>query len=70
MDFVVQAFVKADARVAIAAAAVLVIACLALGFLRVARSIWNEHNARFGRIQRRLEKDATALVDRLLRRDS
>jgi hypothetical protein len=43
--------------------------CLAVGFVRSARAIRKEHEARFNRIQRRLERDAAALVDRLLRRD-
>ena len=50
-------------------ALVLLIVCLAVGFGYSARSIRKEHKARFSRIQRRLEEDAAALVDRLLRRD-
>ena len=45
------------------------LACLAVGFVQSARAIRREHQARFSRIQRRLEEDATALIDRLLRRD-
>ena len=54
---------------AVVAALVLLTVCLAIGFVHAARSIRKEHEARFNRIQRRLEADASALVDRLLRRD-
>jgi hypothetical protein len=60
--------VEIEARVAVVAL-VLLIVCLAVGFGYSARSIRKEHKARFSRIQRRLEEDAAALVDRLLRRD-
>ena len=50
------------------AALVALTVCLAVAFVRSARAIRNEHEARFSRIQRRLEDDAYALVDRLLRR--
>jgi hypothetical protein len=61
--------VEVDARLAVVAALVLFTVCLAVGFVYAARSIRKEHVARFSRIQRRLETDAQALVDRLLRRD-
>ena len=67
--FVVQAFVGIDVRVAVVGALVLLAICLAVVFVRAARSIRREHEARFNRIQQRLEEDASALVDRLLRRD-
>ena len=57
-----------DVRVAVVVAALVVlVVCLAVGFVRAARSIRKEHEARFSRIQRRLEEDAAALVDRLFR---
>ena len=56
-------------RLAVVAALVLLTICLAVGFVYAARSMWKEHEARFSRIQQRLERDAAALVDRLLRRD-
>jgi hypothetical protein len=56
-------------RLAVVAALVLLTVCLAVGFVHAARSIRKEHEARFNRIQRRLERDAAALLDRLLRRD-
>jgi hypothetical protein len=62
--------VEVDVRLAVVAALVLLTVCLAVGFVHIARSIWKEHEARFSRIQRRLEREAGALVDRLLRRDS
>jgi hypothetical protein len=68
-DFVVKAFVEVDVRLAVVGALVLLTICLAVGFVHAARSIRQEHEARFSRIQRRLERDAAALVDRLLRRD-
>jgi hypothetical protein len=58
-----------DVRLAVVAGLVLLTVCLAVGYTKAARSIRKEHEARFNRIQRRLEEDATALVDRLLRRD-
>ena len=58
-----------DVRLAVVAALVLLTIGLGVGFVRVARSIRKEHVARFSRIQRRLEVDAAALVDLLLRRD-
>ena len=56
-------------RLAVVAALVLLLVCLAVAFVRAARSIRREHQARRTRLQQRLEEDATALVDRLLRRD-
>jgi len=53
----------------VVAALVLLLVCLAVAFVRAARSIRREHQARRTRLQQRLEEDATALVDRLLRRD-
>lgn len=47
---------------------VLLTVCLAIVFVYAACSIRKEHEARFSRIQQRLEKDATAIVDRLLKR--
>jgi hypothetical protein len=61
--------VEIEVRVAVVVALVLLMVCLTVGFVYSARSIRNEHEARFRRIQRRLEEDAAALVDRLLRRD-
>lgn len=58
-----------DVRVIIVAALVLLTIGLAVAFAYSARSIRKEHTARFNRIQRQLERDAAALVDRLLRRD-
>ena len=58
-----------DVRLTVVAALVLLTVCLAVAFVRAARSIRKEHEERFNRIQRRLERDAVALVDRLLRRD-
>lgn len=55
--------------VVVIAALVLLTVCLAVGFVHIARSIRKEHEARFSRIQQRLEADAAALVDRLFRRD-
>jgi len=69
IDLVVKAVVEVDVRLAVVAGLVLLTACLAVGFVYSARSIRKEHEARFSRIQRRLEEDAAALVDRLLRRD-
>ena len=60
---------QVDARLVVVGALVVLFVCLAIAFTRAARSIRKEHEARFSRIQRRLEEDATALVDRLLRRD-
>jgi hypothetical protein len=54
---------------AVVAGLALLLICLAVGFVRIAIAIRREHQARFSRIQQRLERDATALVDRLLRRD-
>jgi len=53
----------------VVAAVVLLIVFLAVAFVRSARAIRKEHRARVTRMQRRLEEDATALVDWLLRRD-
>ena len=61
--------VQVDVEVVVIGALVLLTACLGVGFVHIARSIRKEHEARFSRIQRRLETDATALVDRLIRRD-
>jgi hypothetical protein len=61
--------VEVDVRLAVVAALVLLTVCLAVGFVYSARSIRKEHEARFSRIQRRLEEDAAALVDQLLHRD-
>ena len=58
-----------DVRLAALAALVLLTVCLAIAFVRAARSIRREHQARRTRMQQRLEEDATALVDRLFRRD-
>ena len=57
-----------DVRLAVVAGLVVLTVCLAVAFVRAASSIRKEHRARFTRIQQRLEADATALVDRLLRR--
>ena len=57
-----------DDRLVIAALVLLTV-CLAVGFVYAARSIHREHEARFSRIQRQLQRDAAALVDRLLQRD-
>jgi hypothetical protein len=54
-------------RLAVVAALVVLMVCLAVGFAQAARSIRDEHAARFRRIQRRLEEDAAALVNRLFR---
>jgi len=59
--------VEGEVRLAVGALVLLAV-CLAVAFVHAARSIRREHEARFIRIQRRLEQDATALVDRLLRR--
>ena len=59
---------RVEARL-IVAALVVVAVCLAVAFVRIARAIRREHEARFSRIQRRLEQDANALVDSLLERD-
>jgi hypothetical protein len=61
--------VDVDVRVAIVAALVVLTVCLAAGFVHAARAIRREQKARLSRIQRRLEADAQALVDHLLRRD-
>jgi hypothetical protein len=58
-----------DVRLAVVAALVLLFVCLAVTYVRAARAIRRDHEARFSRIQRRLEEDANALVDRLFRRD-
>lgn len=68
-DVVVKAFVEIDERLAVVAALVLLTVCLGVGFVQAARSIRKEHEVRFRRIQRRLEADAAALVDLLVRRD-
>lgn len=69
VDFGVKTVVEVDVRLVVVAALVLLTVCLAVGFVNIARSIRKEHEERFSRIQRRLERDAAALVDRLLRRD-
>ena len=66
---VVKSLVELDVRPAVVAAVVLLIVFLAVAFVRSARAIRKEHRARVTRMQRRLEEDATALVDWLLRRD-
>ena len=58
-----------DVSLVVVVALVLLTVCLAVGFVHAARTIRKEHEARFSRIQQRLEADASALVDRLLRRD-
>jgi hypothetical protein len=57
-----------DVRVVVVSGVVLLTVCLAIVFVYAACSIRKEHEARFSRIQQRLEKDATAIVDRLLKR--
>jgi hypothetical protein len=57
-----------DVRVVVVSGVVLLTVCLAIVFVYSACSIRKEHEARFNRIQQRLEKDATAIVDRLLKR--
>jgi hypothetical protein len=61
--------VNVDVRLVVGAAALLLTICLALSFVQAARAIQKEHHARFKRIQQRLERDAAALVDRLLHRN-
>lgn len=56
-------------RLVVVAALVLITLGLAVGFVQAARSLRKEYKERFSRIQRRLEADASALVDLLLRRD-
>ena len=51
------------------AAVVLLMVSLTVAFAHAARSIWREHEARHNRIQRQLQKDAIALLNRLLRQD-
>lgn len=68
-DWGVKAFVKVDVRLVVGAATLLLTVCLAVAFVHVARAIRKEHHARFNRIQQRLERDAAALLDRLLRRN-
>ena len=65
----VKSSVGIDVRVVVVAALVLLTVCLTVAFVQIARTIRKEHQARFRQIQQRLERDATALVDRLLRRD-
>lgn len=64
----VKALVDVRVPLAVVSALILLTVCLAIGFVHTARAIYKEHHARFSRIQQRLEADATALVDRLLRR--
>lgn len=64
---VVKPFV--DLRLIITVGVMLLIVRLAVVFVYSARSIRKEHKTRFNRIQRQLERDAAALLDRLLRRD-
>lgn len=59
---------KVDVRLAIALAVGLLTVGLGVAFGYAARAIRREHDIRFRRIQQRLERDAAALVDRLLRR--
>jgi len=61
--------VAVDVSLVVVVGLVLLTVCLAVGFVQAARTIRKEHEARFSRIQQRLEADASALVDRLLRRD-
>jgi hypothetical protein len=56
-------------RLIVVAALVLLTGCLAVGFVRSALSIRQEHEARFRRIRQRLEEDATSLMDGLFGRD-
>lgn len=60
---------KVDVRLVIGAATLLLTVCLSVGLVQAARVIRKEHHARFNRIQQRLERDAVALLDRLLRRN-
>jgi hypothetical protein len=53
----------------VVAALVVVAVGLTVAFVRIARAIRREHEARFSRIERRLEQDANTIVDPLLRRD-
>ena len=62
----VKSIVHVDVRLIVVAGLVLLIGCLAVGFLRAALSIRREHEARFRRIRQRLEEDATSLMNGLL----
>jgi len=61
--------VEVGLPLAVIAGLVLLTVCLGIGFVHAARAIRKEHDARFSRIQRRLEADAAALVDHLVHRD-
>ena len=58
-----------DLRLVVVCAVIMLTVCLTIGFAYAARSIRREHEARFRRIQQRLERDAVAIVDRLLKRE-
>jgi hypothetical protein len=61
--------VQLDVRLLVASALVLLIVCLAVAFARIALAIRRDYRARFHRIRKQLEENATALLDGLLRRE-
>jgi hypothetical protein len=58
-----------DVRLVVVAALVLLTGCLTVSFILSALAIRREHEARFRRIRRRVEEDATSLMSGLLDRD-
>jgi len=58
-----------DVRLAVVCGVVLLTVCLTIVFVYAAWSIRKEHEARFRRIHQRLERDAAAIVDPLLKRE-
>jgi hypothetical protein len=60
--------VAVDVRLVVVAVLVILTVALGVTFARAARAIREDHRARFSDIQRRLETDAAALLDLLLRR--
>jgi len=67
VGFAVQAPVVVDVRLLIVIALVVLAVCLAFAFARIALAIHRDHEARFRRIRRQLEENATFLLAALLR---